>query len=147
MQMKELILVEYDEGERRLKLMFQDCVLPQPRQTANSRFRPQGDSKGEQIRRYNEKQAELKKILVLALKQAGIKGLLFEKGEAVGFASSFWTKRADRADLSNFEKSAEDFCNGVVYHDDVQIFKRGEGEKIKDEKENMLIQVWAVRPD
>lgn len=52
----------------------------------------------------------------------------------------------DRGDLSNYEKAIEDGCNGVLWPDDAQIRRRGEGGIYACEKgkERVEVDVWTL---
>ncbi|MDD5092818.1 MAG: hypothetical protein PHV74_00335 [Dehalococcoidia bacterium] len=139
----QIVTITHWDPGRRMILDFADCVLPYVRQTRNSRWRD--DEVGERVRAYNDQQARLRDVLTWALKRTGFKELpVFLDKPKIGFASSFWTSQAGRADLSNFEKAAEDMCNKVIYADDVKIFQRGPGCKYKSDNLSMRIEVWAL---
>jgi len=142
-EITEIITITWIPESRSLAIQFiENCVVPQPRQTSTSRYRK--DGKGRQVQEYLDRQANLRDLLVLRLRQEGLEFPIFKKGVPLGFASSFRSPRAGRADLSNFEKSAEDLCQPVVYQNDIQIAVRGYGSKIKSNRESMLIMVWEI---
>ena len=55
-------------------------------------------------------------------------------------------RSADRGDLDNFEKSIWDACNKVIWPDDRQVIRRGEGGiwRCPKGQERVEVRVWIV---
>jgi Holliday junction resolvase RusA-like endonuclease len=58
-------------------------------------------------------------------------------------------RSAERGDLDNFEKSIWDGCNKVIWHDDRQVIRRGEGGVFRCPKgfERVEVRIWVVEVD
>jgi Holliday junction resolvase RusA-like endonuclease len=52
----------------------------------------------------------------------------------------------DQGDLDNYEKGVQDACNNVLWHDDSQIRRRGEGGiwACEKGKERIEVDVWTL---
>lgn len=68
-----------------------------------------------------------------------------DKSARFGVAIKVYKSR-DQGDLDNFEKSVMDACNRVLWHDDKQVIRRGEGGMYECRKgdERISVRVWIV---
>lgn len=68
-----------------------------------------------------------------------------DKGARFGIAMRFYRSR-DSGDLDNYEKGIQDACKGILWHDDGQIRRRGEGGIYDVDKgqERAEVEVWVL---
>lgn len=68
-----------------------------------------------------------------------------DKAARFGIAIRVYRSR-DSGDLDNYEKAIQDACDGVLWHDDSQIRRRGEGGiwACEKGKERVEIDVWTL---
>lgn len=68
-----------------------------------------------------------------------------DKSARFGVAIRVYKSR-DQGDLDNFEKSVMDACNRVLWHDDKQVIRRGDGGMYECAKgqERTEVRVWIV---
>jgi hypothetical protein len=101
---------------------------------------------------------------------AGVLGFLsspwrpmpWPKGKRLAFGCSFWIapvttpvsrggktfnrtyRPAEIQDLSNLEKAVEDACNGLLYHDDRQVWRRLPGSKETADHDELIIVAYGL---